>query len=147
MSIRIRVRTEGLRETIRAARRLPPEAKREVKAASTELARTLAARIQAAGRGSDRQSARAASTVRAIRGLLPTITAGPHPLLFGSEFGSNARWGWYLNDRYNDSPARQFRPHRGAASYWFFETADANAGYIARQWQQAADRIIRAWGA
>lgn len=147
MTIRIRVRTEGLRETIRAARRLPDQAKRELKDRATEIARVLASRIQIAGQGSDRQSARAAATVKARRGLLPTITAGPHPLLFGSEFGSNARWGWYGRPQFEGESARQFRPHRGAASYWFFQTVDDSQSYVAAQWRQAADRIIRAWGA
>ncbi len=74
------------------------------------------------------------------------VTAGPHPLLYGSEFGAFGRFGWYAASRYGHSAARQFRPHLGGGSYWFFETAEHSPA-VARTWQLLEDSIIRRWGA
>lgn len=140
-------RTSGIAETLRAVRRLPPEARREARKATEELSERLARIAAAAGRADTRQSARAASTVRASRGTrTPAVTAGPHPLLFGSEYGADGRYGWYAAARYEDSPARQFRPHRGAASYWFHRSVEEAGPVIDAEWDQLMAAILRAWG-
>jgi len=139
-------RFEGLDEVIRAARDLPDEAQREIDDKREELGQRLAQLVRAAGQASDRQSARAATTVRPGAGD-QMVTAGPHPLLFGSEFGALGRFGWYANRRYRRSVARQFRPHRGAASYWFFRTIERHQPEIDEAWAQALDAITRAWSA
>src|SRR5437762_1246487 len=89
------VDVEGAEEVRRALLKLPLQARDEARKGMTKLSRELAVIIRAAGRADSRQSARAARTVRANRGLSPGVVAGPHPLLFGSEFGALGRFGWY----------------------------------------------------
>jgi hypothetical protein len=75
-----------------------------------------------------------------------TIKAGPHDLLFGSEFGANGRYGFYSASRYRDSPGRQFRPHRGQNSYWLFRTAEQAQPEIKAQFAAVVDEIVRDFG-
>lgn len=141
------VTIRGDREVMRALRALPRDADRELKDGSERLARNLANLIRAAGRADSRQSARASRSVRAVRQVPPQVIAGPHPLLFGSEFGALGRFGWYAHPRYRNSPARQFRPHRGASSYWFFRTYEANQPMIRAAHAEMVDAVVRSWSA
>jgi len=142
------VSVTGLDEVLRALDKLPRDAEREARAGAVRISRRLAVLIRAAARTSDRQSARAGRTVRtATNGLTPSVIAGPHPLLFGSNFGALGRFGWYSNRRYRSSRPRQFRPHRGQADYWFFSTAERSDAELAQEYQEIADSIIRAWSA
>jgi hypothetical protein len=138
------VRVEGLGEVLRALRQLPPAAERDLRRHSGQLADKLARLTRAAGVGRGRQAARPAVTVRSSGGASPTVTAGPHPLLFGTEFGARGRYGWYSAGRYRGSSGRQFP--RPGGSYWFFRTAD-HAPEVAQQWRELADDIIRDWSA
>lgn len=142
-----RVRVENLNNVLRAFDRLPGEANRILKERTQELARRLAAQVKAAAAGDSRQSRRAASTVRPAGGNTPSVTAGPHPLLFGSEFGATRKFGWYSKGRYWSSPAKQFRPHRGGNSYWFFRTVEDRNEEIQQEWRDTADAIVRSWDA
>lgn len=147
MGDRITIRVRGLDEVQRALVKLPRDAQRLARAAAVDLSRSLARLARASGRASDRQSARAASTVRtATEGLNPAVVAGPHPLLFGSEFGARGRYGWYGRTRYEHSEPRQFRARR-TSGYWFFPTQRRAGPEIARQQQEAMDAIVRAWSA
>ena len=67
-------------------------------------------------------------------------------LLFGSEFGMNQRSGWYARPRYASSVGRQYKPHRGRASYWFFTTVDDSQAEMVTEWRRAADTVIRRFG-
>lgn len=140
----VNINVSGLRPTLAAVARLPKHAQDELRAASLELAGELAVSAAAAGRGEGRQAALVASTVAARRDRIPVITAGgtkrlgrnrapAYKLLFGSEFGSN----FYL----------QFgKPHRGSASYWFFDTVDREQAQITARWFAAADAIVAGFG-
>jgi hypothetical protein len=141
--ITVRVRIDGLRETIAALNRLPKEADLEIRAAAQELAKDMAAAAAAAGRGEGRQAALVATTVKAMRDRVPVVNAGgarrlgrnrepAYKLLFGSEFGAT---------RY-----KQYKPHLGSGSYWFFRTVDEKQAEISAAWLQAADEIIRRFG-
>jgi hypothetical protein len=142
------VSVTGLDEVLRALDQLPGQAQREARAGAVKVSRRLAVLIRAAARASDRQSAVAGRTVRtATDGLTPNVVAGPHPLLFGSNFGALGRFGWYSAGRYLNSRARQFRPHRGQNDYWFFSTAAESNAELAREYQDIADAIIRDWSA
>jgi hypothetical protein len=146
--LNVRVTFIGLDEVIRAAERLGPAARRETDDAATHAADHLGELVAAAGRSDSRQSARAAATVRVEgSGMDSRVVAGPHPLLFGSEFGALGRFGWYARHRYINSRPRQFRPHRGSASYWFFRTIEANQPVVEREWARALDAIVRDWSA
>ena len=140
----VKVRIDGLRETIAALNRLPKEANAEIRATALALAKDLAAAAAAAGRAEGRQAALVAATVKAGRDRVPVVTAGgtrrlgsnrapAFKLLFGSEFGSN----FY----------RQFgKPHVGSGSYWFFRTVDEEQAEISAAWLKAADEIIERFG-
>jgi hypothetical protein len=144
----VEVTVRGLREARRAADNLPADARRIARAGAVDLSRELANVVRAAGRSDTRQSARASRTVRTqTAGLSPKIVAGPHPLLFGSEFGIKRRTGWYGAKRYSDSPARQFRAHRGSSSYWFFKTIDENRARIQRAHADMMSSVVRSWSA
>jgi hypothetical protein len=140
------ITVRGAPEVVAALEQLPQEAKRRLNKKAKELAKILARRIRAAGRADSRQSARAAATVRTRSGGTPGVAAGPHPLLFGSEFGANGRYGFYSADRFRSSVGRQFRPHRGANSYWFFTTAEHDQPEIQQALRETADEIVRNFG-
>ena len=134
----------GGRETLRAFNALPKEANAELREAAGDLARLLAREARAAGVQEGAQAALVADTVKTGRDRVPIVTAGgskrvgsrrkpAYALLFGSEFGSNR--------------FRQFSHfHQGRDGIWFFPTIEENAAQIARRWQQAADRILTAFG-
>jgi hypothetical protein len=135
-----------LDEVLRALRALPGEANDEMRVGTRKLSRTLADEARRAGEAYSPQAARAARTVRAVDGATPSVQAGPHVLLFGSEFGMTRHSGWYARRRYWNSTGRQFGRHLGGGSYWFFDTAE-NSPEIGEQWREMADGIIRRWGA
>jgi hypothetical protein len=142
--LRVRIRIDGLREVLAAARRLPPEAKTLLKDRTKRISERLAAGIRSAAASDNRQTALMAPTVRARQGLAPNVAAGgskrvgrnrvpAYKVLFGSEFGAKQY--------------PQFRPHRGAASYWFFQTVERNQDEIGQEWREMADEIIDRWNA
>lgn len=148
----VTVRIDGAWRTLAAFRRLPEEADTQLRDASQRIAEALAPRVKAAAVAEGRQAALMAGTVTVRRDRLPMIQAGgtrrvgrhrrpAYTLLFGSEFGANRRFGWYAKDRYRSSAGRQFRPHQGAHSYWFFSTVADNEELVDREWNKAADEI------
>ena len=153
MALRVRIRIEGMRELLRAYDRLPDEAKLVVQEESYLLAQELAGAIQVAGQMRGRQAALAARTVRAEGGKrAPTITAGriggkkAKGVLFGTEFGATRKFGWYNRYMYYGMPNKQFPPHRGAHSYWFFKTIERNEARIGQQYASMLRRIAEGWG-
>ena len=73
------------------------------------------------------------------------VTAGPHPMLLGTEFGMNRRSGWYADERFANSTEKQFKPW-GTDGYWWNPTIrrakpDADAAV-----QRAVDEAARNWG-
>jgi hypothetical protein len=144
----ISLRIRGLSRVIAATTTYPQQVQTELRLRRRALAQRFARIVAASGRADSRQSARAAGTVKALTaGGDIRVVAGPHPLLFGSEYGANGRYGWYSKPQYRFSPLRQFRPHRGAASYWFHRTVQDNQAMIDAEWRQASEAIVRAWGA
>jgi hypothetical protein len=144
--------TRGDREVIAAFARLHRVARKEAKDGAERIARGLAVKTRRAARREGRQAARAARTVRTQRGPqggdpAPRVVVGPHPLLFGSEFGMTRRSGWYARGRYWDSPGRQFKPHLRRGSYWFFTTQDEERAAVNREWADVVAAIVRKWSA
>lgn len=142
-SVVISVTGEGVRETLAAFRGLPKEANRELRLASLDLSRELAADAKAAGAAEGSQAALVATTVKAVFDRTPAVQAGgtkrlgsrrkpAWKLLFGSEFGSN---------EYRQFP----HLHQGRDGIWFFPTIEANSSSIAARWREAADRTIAAF--
>lgn len=152
MALRVRVRIEGIREVIAAFDRLPDEAQNIVRDRSLELAQSLVGPVQATAAGQGRQAARAATSVQAKRDRVPVLTAGSRggalakALLFGSEFGATRHFGWYAKGRYYNSTGKQFPPHQGAGSYWFFRTVDQESGRIEKAYLDMAQEMCDAWG-
>ncbi|GEL17692.1 hypothetical protein [Pseudonocardia asaccharolytica] len=146
----INVRITGVRDTLRAFRELPKDASAELRDRTMVLAQSLAAVARASGMGDTAQSARAASSVKAVRDRVPVVKAGgtkrSSGVIFGSEFGMNRRSGWYARRRYRGSAGRQYRPHQGAHSYWFFTAIEGEQDRIDRTWNEIADSVIRKWG-
>lgn len=147
MAFDLEIKVTGAEAIKRAADRLPKEMRDEIRKGLTKLSREFANKIRRAGRAATkpRGSGGAASTVRARTGLTPGVLAGPHPLLFGSEFGANGRYGWYAADKYRDSVGRQFRPH--IKSYWFYRTSRALQPQVDREAKEILDAVVRRWGA
>lgn len=146
------VKVTGAEEVAARLRLLPKNARDEARKELTKLSRGLANKIRAAGRAATKPRGTgggavgaAANTVRARTGLTAGVLAGPHPLLFGSEFGANGRYGWYSAERYKDSVGRQFHPRGG--SNWFFKTVDQEQAEFDAAAQAIADDIVRDWGA
>jgi hypothetical protein len=158
VAVRVGIQVEGLKPLLRAFKQLEDEAQDEMKQSARELAEELAGLMRAAGKslGKPRQAAAAANTVEVFQGTrLPNIRAGrgsrsgsqrDKDVTFGSEFGATRRFGWYSKGRYYDSVGKQFRPHRGAASYWFFKTAEENDERIGSKYAEALDRMADKWG-
>jgi hypothetical protein len=94
------VSVRGLREVQRALDKLPREAQNAAQRQMGLLAGRLTQRVRAAARADSKPAARAATTVRSrAEGLTVTVTAGPHDLLFLSEFGMDRHTGWYGKPR------------------------------------------------
>lgn len=147
-SLTINLRITGVREVLAGFRALPKEANQQLRETSTRLARTLAVKVAAAGRAEGSQAALLATTVKARKDRVPVIQVGgtrklgsnrkpAYKLLFGSEFGGSQSGSYAL---------RQFKPHLGQGSYWIFKTVDGSQGLISREWNEAADAIVRAFG-
>lgn len=159
-TLKLRVRIEGADEVLRAFTKLPTDATNDLRDQTLKVSKELATKIRAAGEAESRVAARAASTVKAVRDRVPAVQAsntglarGRKPskrgggVLFGSEFGMTRKSGWYRHRRYFGSPGRQFKPHIGAGSYWFFKTAERNQSWMADQWNKVADQVVREWSA
>lgn len=152
MPLRVRIRIDGMRELLRAFDNLPEDAQQIVRDESFTLAEELAGLIVAAGHARGGQAAMAADTVKAEKGRAPTISAGKRgpkkakDVLFGSEFGATKRFGWYAAPRYKRTVPRQFPPHRGASSYWFFVTIENNEARIGSAYAGMLKSITDRWG-
>ena len=152
MAVRVRVRVDGVRELLRAYEELPDHAKHEAAVAATALAAELAryAIFNAQARG--RQGALAATAVKAEPGIKPTVSAGrkgtkrARAVVQGTEFGATRHFGWYAKGRYFDSEKKQFPPHLGANSYWFFKAQEDHGPRIGQRYAEALDQICRQWG-
>lgn len=153
----VNVRMWGVRATLRKFRDLPKDASVALKKQTTELADSLAGKIRAAATAEGSQAAAIAKTVKARKDRVPSVQAGGSSrfgrhrsaaweVLAGSEFGMNRRSGWYGAARYEGSTGRQFKPHRGRHSYWFFATVEDNEREIASAWHAVADTVVREFG-
>lgn len=151
-TLTVTVHIEGIRGTLAAFARLPKEANDSLRDRSLALSRSLAVDVAAAATAEGGQAALMAPTVRAVRDRVPAISAGgvkkvgrhkvsAWRLLFASEFGQNKRSGWYAAARYAGSAGRQYGPHLGRGSYWFFATVEAHEAEIGTAWRRVVDDI------
>lgn len=151
----VKITITGAAEVIRALERVPDHATTELRKANRELSQLLAGRIKTAALGQGAQAALMAGTVKTFSGLTPGVSAGgsgavgrydapAFKLLYASEFGAVARFGWYAATKYASSTGRQYLPRR--TSYWFFKTADEMSPEIVAAWGKAADAVVRQFG-
>ncbi|PWW50267.1 hypothetical protein [Actinokineospora spheciospongiae] len=156
-TLTLKVEIEGLRETLARFRGLPKDAANELRAASLKLADLVAAKARLAATSDSPQAALLAPTVKPVRDRVPAVQVGgarrvgrnkapAWQLLFISEFGANARSGWYAGARYARSTSQQHRPHNGTVGYWFFPLVESESAMIGREWTAAADRVLAAFG-
>lgn len=155
-SLTVHVSTSGVRQVLKAFAKLPAEASDQIRDKSLALSRGLAKDVAVAAVAEGSQAALMAPTVKATRDRVPAVTAGGPKrvgrhhvsawrLLFASEFGQNRKSGWYAARQYRASTGRQYEPHIGKHSYWFFTTVSLHEPEIGRGWEKAADAIIRSF--
>jgi hypothetical protein len=146
MGIVVRLKIDGVHETLAAFRSLPKEATAALRDANQKISEDLAEKIRDAARSSDAQSALIVPGIKARRDRVPSVQAGGKrkvgrnrkpldKILFGANFGAT-----YL---------KQFRKHNGGAGsedYWFFSTVEENESRIVKEWNDAADRVLSQWG-
>jgi len=143
------VTVRGAREVERAFDKLPADARRELTRGLAGLAGHFTQLVRAAAAADSRPARRAATTVRSrVVGAGVAVEAGPHPLLFLSEFGMDRHSGWYGKPRYRRSKEPN-APHRhvGAGSYWFFRTVDEHRDDIGDRAREIADAVVHNWSA
>lgn len=131
------IKVTGDKEVERALDKLSPDAQRAMVKEKRRLAKNLAAKL--------RRAVIREAYKRQGKLIRPTIhqsgdrvTAGPHPVLNVTEFGSNRKSGWYGRPEFEHSPNRQFRPHN-RSGYWWNPT-------IERSKPEADEAVKRALG-
>lgn len=141
---RISVTVRGAREVERAFSRVPAQGREIMARYIDEAAEKLAKAVRAAASASSRQASLMAPTVKAVPGGRATVSAGggipvgrnhkpAFKVLFGSEFGAHIY--------------KQFRPHLGNGSYWFFRTIETEKPLLDRELEGMADELVRRWSA
>jgi hypothetical protein len=146
--IRVTIRGDG--EVLRALDKLPRDATSELRRGLGLVAGRFTQLVRAAAAADSKPARRAATTVHTrVVGTGVTVEAGPHPLLFLSEFGMNKHTGWYGKPRYRRSKEPN-APHRhpgGGSSFWFFETDDHHRAEIDAKAAEIADAVVHNWSA
>ena len=127
-----------------AAAKLPGDASRAMTKEKRRLAKNLAARLRRAViRGSKTTMGRKVRPT--IHQSGETVTAGPHPMLFGTEFGMNRKSGWYADERFRNSEARQYFRHQNDG-YWWNPTIRAAKPDADEAVRRALDDAVSRWG-
>lgn len=129
------IRVEGLTEAVRALRQIGPDAAKESRAASLEVATFVAndARARAYSLGST--AAHVAPTIRPAAGVSSAgvgFGGAANPEAGGAEFGS-VRF-------------KQFKPWRGSgpeAGYFVYPTIRADADKVVETYEKRWDAIIK----
>lgn len=152
-----RLHIDGLRTTLNAFRYLPKDASKTLRERTLELSEDLANVARGAARRDEgAQTSLLIPTIKARKDRVPSVQVGgtrkvgrhrvpAYAVLFGSEFGMNARSGWYAKRRYRTSDGRQYREHLGQQGYWFFPIVEQEQQRIGAAWRQVADDIISEW--
>lgn len=156
--LKVEIQNSGVRETLKAFNRLPKAQQAALRDRTMQLAETLAVRVRQAGQREGRQARPLSVTVKARRDRIPIIEVGGTAkvgaskvpawrVLLGSEFGGNRRTGWYGISRFTSSTGRQFKPHLGRGSYWFFDAVYREQAVILKAWLAIANDVEQNWRA
>lgn len=134
----------GEEKVERAAAKLPPDAAKANIKEQKRLAKNLAAKL--------RRAVVSRSKTTMGRKVRPTIhqagvhvTAGPHPMLFGTEYGMNRKSGWYARPEFRDNPHLQYFRHNGSG-YWWNPTIERSKPDADAAVKRALDEAVSRWG-
>lgn len=128
------VQVEGLRDLNRALKQLGPDAQKELRDASKEVAGFVARDASAAARSLGGVAAHVAPSIRAVGGVGGagvSFGGSAYPMAGGAEFGSI---------RY-----KQFKPWRGNgpdAGYFVYPAIRQDADRIVTEFTQAVNKVI-----
>ncbi len=128
------VKVQGLRELSRALKKLGPEAQKELKTASREVAGFVASGAANRARSLGGVAAHVAPSISATGGVSGAgvgFGGAAYPMAGGAEFGSY---------RY-----KQFKPWLGngpGAGYFVYPTIRAESDRIVQQFSDAVDKVI-----
>jgi hypothetical protein len=137
-------KVEGEEKVERAAAKLPGDAAKGITKEKKRLAKNLAAKLRRAViSGSKTTMGRKVRPTIRQRG--ETVLAGPHPMLFGTEFGMNKKSGWYADERFRGMPNLQYFRHQNDG-YWWNPTIRRSKPDADAAVQRALDEAVRHWG-
>jgi hypothetical protein len=135
---------KGEEKVERAATKLDPDARKGITKEKKRLAKNLAAKLRRAViSGSKTTMGRKVRPTIRQRG--ETVLAGPHPMLFGTEFGMNKKSGWYADERFRGMPNLQYFRHQNDG-YWWNPTIRRSKPDADAAVQRALDEAVRHWG-
>jgi hypothetical protein len=125
----------GLPELSRALKAIGPEAQRELRDSSKDVARFVATDAAGMARALGSTAARVAGTIRPVGGVSGagvSFGGAANPEAGGAEFGSNR--------------FKQFKPWRGSGSgagYFLYPTIRRDMDRVVEEFTEAVDRIIK----
>ena len=149
--ISVGIQAEGVKETLRAYRKLDKDAQNKAKDKVKEVSEVLAGRIRGSA-PADRRYQALQQSVKSGRDRVPVIRiggratprvsggGGPRELVIGMEFGADQSGpnAWRF-------PPRTPRRGRGNAGYWIFPTATREHKNIVKLWQDSLDPVLKEW--
>jgi hypothetical protein len=144
-----KITVKGEEKVERAADKLPPDARRAVDKEKKRLAKNLAAKLRRAVVSKTKQrhgrpmGARVRPTIHQ-RG--DTVVAGPHPMLFATEYGMNRKSGWYARPEFRHSTALQYFRHQNDG-YWWRPTILRSKPEADAAVKRALDDAVNRWSA
>jgi|SRR5215217_308821 len=152
-SLIVPIRIEGLDQALRKMQALPKDANDRLRDKSKDIATALAGKAKLAATAEGHQAALMVPTIKALRDRVPVVQAGgtrkvgkqrvpAYAVLFGSEFGTSTRSGWFGAPQYRGNIKRQYKPHRGSQGYWFFPLIEKEAPLIQKLFFAAADDAV-----
>ena len=157
------IKVRGAKEVERAAGNLDEDVEKALVKEKRRLAKNLAAKLRRAVISGSKVS-RQTRPERSRRGshlshrpmgirVRPTIRqqgdhviAGPHPMLFGTEFGMNKKSGWYAWPQFANNPALQYFHHQNDG-YWWNPTNRRDRPEYEAAIQRCVDEALSHWSA
>lgn len=144
----LRIRVSGNERVQAAAANLDEDVERVLVKEKRRLAKNLAGKLRRAviSKTKQRHGRPMGARVRpTIHQSGDKVTAGPHPMLYGTEFGMNKKSGWYARPEFRNATAHQFFPHNGAG-YWWNPTVQRSKPEADAAVERVAAEAVRDWG-
>lgn len=145
------IKVKGAKEVERALDKLPADVQSALAKEKRRLAKNLVAKLRRAVISGTKvgPSGRPMGTkvLPTIRQSGDDVTAGPHPMLFGTEFGMNRKSGWYDKPWFQDNPHLQYFRHAGRDGYWWNPTIRRSEPDAEAAVQRAVDDALNHWSA